>query len=958
MKENDELLVREVKSAYDEELQVKEREDIENLQRLLRQLFQLQTDDQLNYGIYRIMNEKRAEVEKFITKTLPDQVRDACTDLTPEIARQHRSFIFSHIHSFFSRYYEKGDFMPLRRYSTQQKYAIPYNGEEVLLHWANKDQYYIKTGEFFANSAFRVGEYSIRFRTIQAETTQDNVKAADRYFLQSDPDAGEEYDAELKELTIGLVFRALDTDEQKRYGTRDVQKKLNEEIVRTMLDSLSDASLKEALSPKKDDKGVLARHLATYTHKSTTDFFIHKDLGGFLTRELDFYIKNEVFHLDDLGSGTEVPIQVYVSRARIIRKIGEEIIAFLAQIEEFQKRLFEKKKFVIGCNYCLTLDKVPQEFWPEILENTDQIAEWENLYGLGSSEQQSLFSGYDSGYLEAHPFLMIDTKFFDEGFTDRLLGTVQDLDAATGGLMIKSENFQALNLLQERYRESVKCVYIDPPYNTGNDGFLYKDRYQHSSWMTLIEERVSLSKNLISEDGCFFSNIDDNEAFRYQLIIEKIFQPINFLASLVWQKKYSPPADTKDIGYVHELILVARKSPNFHRNLLPLSVEQKGRYKNPDNDSRGPWMSSDYTSRFTAQERPNLYYPINNPNTGEEIWPSKTRVWAYSQKEHEKNVAEKRIWWGTGGKNSVVRLKRYLSEIQQGITPSTILFHEQVGHTDESSKELRGFFPNLKYTVKPSRLAKFIFQIGSNEKSNILDYFAGSGTTAHAVLSLNKEDQGSRKYILVEMADYFDTVMKPRIQKVCYSLNWKDGSPQDTDGISHIFKYLSLESYEDSLNNITFDTSVQKTLMDLEGYFLNYVLDFETRDSPCRLTVENLKHPFEYQLKVIRDNAEQTVKVDLPETFAYLIGLEVRIRRAFTHPDIGRYLIYHGTTREGTVTVIWRNCEKIDLTRDKDFVMKTILTALPKAETLYLNGEFLIPGAYGLDRVFKERMGA
>ncbi len=246
----------------------------------------------------------------------------------------------------------------------------------------------------------------------------------------------------------------------------------------------------------------------------------------------------------------------------------------------------------------------------------------------------------------------------------------------------------------------------------------------------------------------------------------------------------------------------------------------------------------------------------------------------------------------------------------------------------------------------------------TNLSGLILDYFAGSGTTAHAVLSLNMEDQGSRKYILVEMADYFDTVMKPRIQKVCYSLNWKDGSPQDTDGISHIFKYLSLESYEDSLNNISFDTSVQKTLMDLEGYFLNYVLDFETRDSPCRLTVENLKHPFEYQLKVIRDNSEQTMKVDLPETFAYLIGLEVKIRRAFSHPDIGRYLVYHGTTREGTVMVIWRNCEKIDLTKDKDFVMKTILSSLPKADTLYLNGEFLIPGAHGLDRVFKERMGA
>jgi adenine-specific DNA-methyltransferase len=339
---------------------------------------------------------------------------------------------------------------------------------------------------------------------MQAETAQDNVMAADRYFLIADPEAGEEYDTEQKELTIGLVFRALDTEEQKKYGTRDIQKKLNEEIAQMVLDSLSDASLKEALSPKKDDKGVLARHLATYTHKSTTDFFIHKDLGGFLTRELDFYIKNEVFHLDDLGSGTEIPILEYVSRARIIKKIGEEIIVFLAQIEEFQKRLFEKKKFVIGCNYCLTLDKVPQEFWPEILENKDQIAEWENLYGIGSGEQQSLFSGYDTQFLGAHPFLMIDTKFFDEGFTDRLLGGFEDLDAAAGGLMIKSENFQALNLLQERYRESVKCVYIDPPYNTDAAPIMYKNNYKKSSWNSLIFDRVSNAKKLLTNEGVFW----------------------------------------------------------------------------------------------------------------------------------------------------------------------------------------------------------------------------------------------------------------------------------------------------------------------------------------------------------------------------------------------------------------------------------------------------------------------
>lgn len=653
------------------------------------------------------MNEKRAEVEKFITKTLPDQVRDACKDLTPEIARQHRSFIFSHIHSFFSRYYEKGDFMPLRRYSAQQKYAIPYNGEEVLLHWANKDQYYIKTGEFFANSAFRVGEYSIRFRTVQAETAQDNVKAADRYFLLADPQAGEEYDAEQKELTIRLVFRALDADEQKQYGTRDVQKKLNEEIVQTVLNSLSDASLKEALSPKKDDKGVLARHLATYTHKSTTDFFIHKDLGGFLTRELDFYIKNEVFHLDDLGSGTEVPIQVYVSRARIIKKIGGEIIAFLAQIEEFQKRLFEKKKFVIGCNYCLTLDRVPKEFWPEILENKDQIAEWERLYGLGSGEQQSLFSGYDTQFLETHPFLMIDTKFFDERLTDRLLETFEDLDAATGGLMIKSENFQALNLLQERYRESVKCVYIDPPYNTGNDGFLYKDRYQHSSWLSMMYDRMNSALPFFYENSSFYCQLDYNESSHLKLLLDEL---LSFEREIIRSNESSSGFKAQANNWIrgHDSILFYSKSgsPDFSKQYLELAESTKKRYDKTD------------------------------PITGEKY------------KEYFDD-------------DGTIR-KVYLSQ-SKGKPVSTVWTDIISFQTVNASREHIGFD-----TQKPVNLLKRIINASNIESGqNVMDFFAGSGTIAHATLSLNKEDQIGRKYILIEMAYYFEEVLKPRIKKIC-----------------------------------------------------------------------------------------------------------------------------------------------------------------------------------------------
>jgi adenine-specific DNA-methyltransferase len=245
----------------------------------------------------------------------------------------------------------------------------------------------------------------------------------------------------------------------------------------------------------------LYKHVMSFTRENTSDFFIHKDLRGFFRQELDFYIKNEVFRLDDLGTENEVAVERYVKRAKVLKSIAHRIIDFLAQLEDFQKMLWEKRKFVLRTGYCMTIDHVPEEFYPEILLNERQLEEWRSLYGIGESKGgQMTLTGdrVDEVFLQSHPFLVIDTAFFEDDFTDRLLehiqhpdGTpVEDLDEAIGGLMIKSEDWQALNFLQERYREQVKCIYIDPPYNTGRDGFLYRDNFQHSSWLTLMADRL------------------------------------------------------------------------------------------------------------------------------------------------------------------------------------------------------------------------------------------------------------------------------------------------------------------------------------------------------------------------------------------------------------------------------------------------------------------------------------
>jgi site-specific DNA-methyltransferase (adenine-specific)/adenine-specific DNA-methyltransferase len=262
----------------------------------------------------------------------------------------------------------------------------------------------------------------------------------------------------------------------------------------------------------------------------------------------------------------------------------------------------------------------------------------------------------------------------------RLLEPVAELscgDAASGNLIVQGDNLHALKALLPRYAGQVKCIYIDPPYNTGNEGWAYNDNVnspeirkwlgevvgkegetldRHDRWLCMMYPRLTLLRQFLREDGAIFISIDDNEASHLRLLMDEIFGVGNFLCAFAWEKRYAPPPDTKDIGYLHETLMAYRASQRFERNLLALTDDQTGRYKNPDNDPRGPWKAMDYTCRYTADERPNLYYPIRQPNTGEEIWPKRTRVWAMSREVHERNEVENRIWWGRKGTNSVPAL--------------------------------------------------------------------------------------------------------------------------------------------------------------------------------------------------------------------------------------------------------------------------------------------------------------
>ena len=352
-------------------------------------------------------------------------------------------------------------------------------------------------------------------------------------------------------------------------------------------------------------------------------------------------------------------------------------------------------------------------------------------------------------------------------------------DADNENLLIQGDNLEALKALIPHYAGKVKCIFIDPPYNTKSAFKYYDDNLEHSRWLSLIYPRLELLRELLSEDGSIWVSIDDNEAHYLKVIMDEIFGRNNFICDVAWEKRYAPPPDTKDLGYVHDHILCYRKSSSFQRNLLPMTEDQTGRYKNPDEDPRGPWKAMDYTCRYSSDERPNLYYPILQPNTGEEIWPSKTRVWAMSRQVTEKNIKETRIWWGKTGKNSKPALKNFLSEVNKGMMPMSLWKHTLAGHTQDAMKEMLALFGDDPFTTpKPERLIQTVLTIATKEGDLVLDSFLGSGTTSAVALKMN------RRFIGVEIGEHAVSHCVPRLKRVVdgeqggisNSVQWQGGS--------------------------------------------------------------------------------------------------------------------------------------------------------------------------------------
>jgi len=992
--------------------------NFEKLKAKLRELFELDKAD-LDFGIYRVLRQRHREITEFLDKHLEKTVRNALTahgdlqsvllknDLEKAeaaaagagIAPEHSprvmelrdklakgadleataDEVYSHLLTFFSRYYQGGDFLGLHRSTVhgREKYMIPYNGEEVKLIWANMDQYYIKSSELLRDYNFKVSKnlgeifkadskdiFTVQFKLIEGDTEKDNRKADSKSTRAFSLDTDTAF-VEADERTLTLHFRY-----REHPSERSLQDKLNADTEKTLADALP-PKWKELLfaadpsyqpKDKKDSRTIFQKHLRSYTAKHLFDYFIHKDLGGFLRRELDFYVKNEVMHLDDIENSTAAKAEEYLSKIRAIRRCATPVIQMIAQLEEFQKKLWLKKKFVVETRYCLTLDRVPETLYPDICTADAQWQEWDELVALSELKPKRT-----PEFLRAQPHLMLDTRHFSREFMLKLLASVENIDASLDGVCFHSENFQALQLMQERYREQVKCVYIDPPYNTEANAILYKNNYRHSSWLSLLRHRLLLSGNLERGDvGVHCIAIDEVEKSRLALLLPTVFSQRELSCVSVIHN----PGGTMGMNFsrtneyalfvydgAHSTIAKEDRADNPDvRDLMNTAKGASGNYLRATGKTCFyPIYVKDLKVVGFGDVCADDYHPPQNIIGTEgviEVFPIDSdgveRKWVLGRDTVEECVHE--LFPKVDPKTGNVRIERRKSEINyktvwtDGKYSAKKYGTELLGHIIPLTRSIPPLYPKSVFLVKDCLHA------GTNDSqtSLICDYFAGSGTTAHAAIETQRSGASKYNYLLVEMGKHFETVLVPRLKKVVYGSEWANGKPRNRDtGISQAFKIVRLESYEDTLNNLHLHRTPEQTAALAQGgetnrdqYLLGYFLDVESAGSKSLLDLAEFRDPFAYKLNIATSSAGETreTTVDLVETFNWLLGLKVK------HIDTAKgFLTVTGEKRAGgRCLILWRTLSpdsKADNESLEKFLTKLAVNpADTEFEFIYVNG--------------------
>ena len=773
----------------------------EAFRKKLQEIFMMDHAE-LDFGIYRIMNHKRNQINDFldnqllpqVEKTLQEYVKtddtlqqeltkaiEGCKNLgidpdtNPKVQQLRQQIaqsstgiddlqntVFSRLTQFFSRYYEGGDFVSQRRYKSggNSAYAIPYNGEEVKLYWANYDQYYIKTSEYFKNYTFKLRDgRRICFELVDASTEQNNNKSTEGMERRFDVLRNEEglpvFEEMDDEFHISFTYELMVKPPKQDIFNKNAFEALSVMIPKSWQDLLD----KENVT---DKVVLLEKHIKAYTDKNSFDYFIHKDLGGFLSRELDFYIKNEVFVIADLDAAK---LQSQLAVVKAIERVGQKIIDFLAQLENFQKRLWLKKKFVVQSDYCITLDRVPEKYYPEICANDEQRKEWVRLFAIDEIKGDMMTEAYCEPltieFLKQNPLLVLDTKFFSLQFKHKLLADIEGLDEQTNGLLIKSENLQAINLLTRTFSSNVRGCYIDPPFNLGeNADYLYRVDYKDSTWLTLLYDRVLGIKKLLMDDGSIFVRCSHDGNMILRQLLNQTYGQDNYRNEIVLRRAEETKGDLnkqfgtiKSITVNYDNLYWYSKYPNsrFSKIIKPISAEK----------SDAHWHSF-----WKALDRPTMRYEILgidlSNHYGQWMW-EKNRAFAavknyeiYQEQFEPKGISLEDYWVQTG--KSLEFVKRdgdKIGSIKYWIPPRTETM------ADTNWLDIKGYANKWGFKTENSEgVLKRVIDSLSEKDDYIIDCFLGSGTTAAVSLKLQ------RKFIGIDMGDHISKIAYPRLKYV------------------------------------------------------------------------------------------------------------------------------------------------------------------------------------------------
>lgn len=1038
---------------------------LEQLKAFLNELFQFDSQD-LDFGVYKILHYKRQEIAKFIDELLVNKVQEQLQSLSDDDVKlakeqlaeleqedivkgwidgdedERKTFekvgkdkieqykklkaqagsakvsvetenqIYNHLTLFFSRYYDKGDFISKRRFGKNEKYVVPYNGEETHFYWANHDQYYIKSSETFSHYAFKVqtseGNLIVNFKLHDAQLEQGNVKAEEaNFFLLADkmPELKEKDDSELSfvlankqpditehEITIYFEYRPLG-DEEKKKVKGNKQDALDEIAFEYLKEQFARNPLFANLWKEEGDTPILLKKLQHYTRKNKYDFFIHKNLKGFLERELDYYIKSELVNVENLYvSDSEEHferIRHNLKTIKVFKKIADTIIDFVSQIEDFQKKLWEKKKFVLNTEWVITIDRLvsyigEEEARPileEVIKNNEQVAEWESLYG---AENVLKKLSIDTLKADMHTWkkYAVDTVHFDNIFKYNLLNALSasiDLEEDSDGLVINSDNYHGIEALSIKYHDRLRCIYIDPPYNTPHSQIIYKNSFKHSSWLTLISNRLEAAKDLLLKNSLLTIAIDDYEMNNLCNVVDKVHSDRD--RDMIIVNHHPQGSGGINVSRTHEYALMLMPNNNDllegqkkedyveHRSFMR-SGTGKNNFRKYRVNSFYAILVEPGSKKVVGVEEPPLddNYPKEDTKEGyKRIYPisldGTERVWRTSYKSKNISTLTDRLISSDtytvyqvihhSGKRKEIFSNWTETKYNAGTQGSTVLTN-LFGSTSPFS------YPKSLYTVRD------IIDSGthSDSESIILDYFAGSGTTSHAIQLLNKDYEGesSKKFILIEQGGYTYTVILPRIKKVAYSFDWKAGKPKvgSMNGLGVFFKYQKLEQYEEALENIAFNISedTKQKALAFEQYIPKYFLEFETKGSHTLVNTEAMQDPWSYQLKVwdgfTYDNEQA---VDLVETFNYLIGLHLQ-KLFTTEINDKKYQFVYGHNNAGKqILIVWRSVKDWSVD-DYKADAKALKEELKKYtyDQLYINGQAHIEEYQQIEDVFKNKM--